>query len=376
MLQIRPVRANDLDRYVELAQAAEGLTTLPSNRRTLGRRIAHSEHSFTVDADAPGGELYVLVLEDTESGAILGTSSIISKVGGFQPFYSYVLHIERFECKRLGVSKAVRELHLREDHNGPSEVATLALHPQARGGGLGRMLSLSRFLLMAFRPQAFEDRVIAEVRGVTDERGESPFWNAVGRHFFGLDFPSADALSLVEKTFIGDLMPDHPLYVDLLPTAAQEVIGRAHPHAQPARRLLEAEGFRFDNHVDIFDAGPELACPRDEIRVVRESKRLTVSEISDAALAPADWLVSNERWRFRAVLVGAKPDGDGVTIDRATAAALDVATGDAVRCVRLKPSAVGPAEQRDVFAQAATTVTTTPLEKAPPATESDMGVGL
>ena len=105
--------------------------------------------------------------------------------------------------------------------------------------------------------------------------GVSPFWEAVGRHFFRMDFAEADKLSATtDNQFILDLMPQHPIYVDLLPEEARAVIGQCHRDGEGARRLLEWEGFRSRNVVDIFDGGPLMSAPRDAIRTVREAHRL------------------------------------------------------------------------------------------------------
>ena len=106
----------------------------------------------------------------------------------------------------------------------------------------------------------------------------SPFWEAVGRHFFKMDFAEADALSATtDNQFILDLTPQHPIYVDLLPEAARAVIGKCHKDGEGARRLLEWEGFTFGSVVDIFDGGPVMTAPRDHIRTVREAKLMRVS---------------------------------------------------------------------------------------------------
>ena len=47
-------------------------------------------------------------------------------------------------------------------------------------------------------------------------------------------------------------MPRFPVYVDLLPKAAQEVIGKMHPHTLPAYHVLESEGLRYQGYVDIL----------------------------------------------------------------------------------------------------------------------------
>lgn len=341
MLLVRPVQMSDLESLAELVSLTRGaLTTLPVDRELLVRRIRQSQASFATEADRPGGELYTFVLEDTNRpGHLLGTSSAVSKTGGFEPFYCYELREERYQSEVLNADKLVRSLHLIEDHNGPTEVGGLFLRPGARGGGYGRLLSVSRFLFMASRPQAFEDEVVAEIRGVTDETGSSPFWDAVGRHFFGVTFAEADALSFREKQIIADLMPDHPIYVDMLPSTARSVIGVEHDFARPARRLLESEGFEFRNRVDIFDAGPMLQCSFAEIRAIKGSERAEVSALLEAEDERADMLVSNERPAFRAAPAVIRRGAAGtVEISRAAADVLDVKPGQAVRFVTIRES--------------------------------------
>ena len=99
MLLVRPVQMSDLESLAELVSLTRGaITTLPVDRKLLARRIRQSEASFETEADRPGGELYTFVLEDTmRPGNLLGTSSVVSKVGGFEPFYCYEKREERYE---------------------------------------------------------------------------------------------------------------------------------------------------------------------------------------------------------------------------------------------------------------------------------------
>ena len=67
---------------------------------------------------------------------------------------------------------------------------------------------------MAEFRERFADRVIAEMRGVSDEKGNSPFWQWLEEHFFSVDFPTADYLTGIgQKVFIAELMPKYPIYV-------------------------------------------------------------------------------------------------------------------------------------------------------------------
>jgi len=178
--------------------------------------------------------------------------------------------------------------------------------------------------------------VIAEMRGVVDDKGHSPFWEAVGRHFFDVEFPDADYLSMVDKRFIADLMPKHPIYIPLLPKEAQEVIGKVHEQTIPAMRMLEGEGFKFAGMVDIFEAGPVVTCARDEIRTVRSSVRAKVAEITDEALNGEDWLIANARLDYRCCKGSLQTTPAGVRLGSATALALQVKVGDAVRYVTVR----------------------------------------
>lgn len=338
MYVIRPVRAADLDQLVGLAELTSfGLTTLPRDPGLMEQRIVESERSFAqLETAGPKGQPYLLVMEEPRTGRVVGTSGAVSKVGGFEPFYAYRIEVSIHESQTLGIRKEIPVLHLTVEHNGPSEIGSLFLHPDHRQAGNGRLLSLARFLMMAEFPRAFEQEVIAEMRGVVDERGKTPFWDALGKHFFDLEYAKADSLSLINKEFIGALMPVHPIYIPLLPKAAQAVIGVVHEQTRPARQMLETEGFHFRQLVDIFEAGPILHCPRENIRTVRESRRASIGAIVDRVNGERRWLVSNTNADFRTVQCHLDRNGDAVAIDRATAEALHVSVGEEVRYVSPK----------------------------------------
>jgi arginine N-succinyltransferase len=345
MLVIRPVTMNDLDGLLELAQLAGfGLTTLPRDREFLHRRIAKSLRSFRDMGGPPAGECYLFVLEDLASGRIAGTSGIVSKVGGFEPFYVYRIEKTIHESQSLGVRKEIPLLHLVSEHNGPCEIGSLFLAPDCRRDGNGRLLSLSRFLFMADWPQSFDPLVLAEMRGVIDEQGRSVFWEALGKHFFEIDLHKADYLSLINKRFIADLMPKHPIYIPLLPPEAQAVVGQVHEQTRGALRILEDEGFRFESMVDIFEGGPVVTCPLAGIRTVRDSRMLRIVELADEPPESQPMLVSNARESFRACRCTLRfADSDGAIITRECADALQVGVGD---WLRFAPLSAGGGKER------------------------------
>lgn len=335
---LRPIREDDLPQLIALARTVEGgLTTLPPEETFLRERIDESLRGFSPRVRKPGGEYYLFALEDAATGEVVGTSGIASRVGGFAPFYSYELHIERFVHRPLGIDKPVPVLHLKETHDGPSEIGALFLRADRRRGGLGRLLSLGRFLFMATFPKRFARDVIAELRGYLDQEGRSPFWEAVGRKFFEHDFYFADQLSgLGDKKFIADLMPRHPIYVPLLPESVQSAIGKVHHETEAAYRLLDAEGFQATREVDIFDAGPQVHAVVADVRTVKQGRVAKVRALSDEIVvatggARSDWLVANRALDFRATLGAVQVhDDDAVSLPSAVAAALGVKVGSEI----------------------------------------------
>jgi arginine N-succinyltransferase len=334
MQVLRPIRESDLPGLVALARATGGgLTTLPPDEGFLADRIDDSLRAFRPRVRQPGGEYYLFVLEDAVAGEIVGVSGIASRVGGFDPWYSYAVRIERHAHAPLGISRDIPVLHLRTEHRGPSELCSLFLRPDYRRGGLGRLLSLGRLPFIGAHPHRFTDELIAELRGYIDQTGRSPFWEAVGRQFFEFDFYRADVLSgLREKQFIADLMPRHPIYVPLLPAEVQAVIGRVHHETEPALAMLLSQGFERVNEVDIFDAGPLLRARVAALRVLRQGRSLVVR--ASAAPAPREaplWLLANSVIEYRACIAPATPGDDEVAVDPAVLAALQVEPGMNIR---------------------------------------------
>ncbi len=330
MLIVRASRRGDLDSLYDMAgTAAVGLTSLPRDRAMLKSYLDDSHHSFEKNVTKPRDERYLLVMEDVMSGEVVGCAGITGRVGGFEPHYTYDVSTETCSSESLSVSKVIETLHLSETHKGPSEVGTLFVRPQRRRGGGGRLMSLSRFLFMAVHPVRFAPLVIAEMRGRSDEAGQSPFWDNIGAHFFDLNFAEADLLSASDKQFIADLMPRHPIYIPMLSADAQAVIGKVHEETEPALRLLNQEGFAFANAVDIFDAGPVLSVQREQIRCIAQSQRARFSRVSNGVAQHSDYLISNCKVEFRAALGGVELIEPGqVALDQSLALALELKLGD------------------------------------------------
>ena len=342
MLLFRPIKPDDLRGLMELLQnSGHGLTSLPKDEKILTQKILHSKTSFETSElrEKPAGESYLFVLEDLFSGQIVGVSGIISKIGGFDAYYFYRLQEETLRSKMLNREKTIRTLHMEKTHAGPAEICSLFLHPDFRSSQNGRFLSLSRFLYMAENTKDFESEVIAEMRGQVDDKGHSPFWEAVGHKFMDIDFLEADFLTMKSKTFIDELLPKVPILVDLLPDEAQKVVAEVHPNTKPARHILEQEGFAFNGLVGIFEPGPVLEAHLKDVRAFKESKVLTIKEITEEPIESETYIISTSgKPKFKSCLGRIEfLDDDTARINPVTATALSLRREDKLRFVTLKP---------------------------------------
>ncbi|SMY36864.1 Arginine N-succinyltransferase [Photobacterium malacitanum] len=335
MLIIRPITCADYPALMQCAEASgHGFTSLPINEDLLRGRIQHSQASFNARVTSPGQESYLLVAVDSDTDQVVGTTAIEATVGLDVPFYNYHLSTVTHASRQLGVHNIVKVLTLGNQYTGETELCSLFLLPEWRHGLNGRLLSKSRFLLMADHRQRFAEVAFAEMRGVSDEQGNSPFWQWLKEHFFSIDFTYADYLTGIgRKGFIADLMPKLPIYVNLLSKEAQAVIGQVHVNTRPALQLLQQEGFCCRGYVDIFDAGPSVECDVCNIETVRHSQRYRV-EIGQPT-SERCYLVSNcQLAGFRAVAAPLAVNAQGqVVMTTDVAAALNVDTGDEVRLV-------------------------------------------
>ncbi len=331
MLVIRPAGPDDYNALMELAVlSGPGFTSLPEDEATLRERLEVSQKSFQGElADQEGR--YTLMLEDTETGEIDGLSAVKAAVGLHRPFLSF---------RVVQLAQYSPSLNLRFDHNalvlvnectGWSEVGSLFLKAHKRKGGAGRLLAQSRYLLIGAAPERFSDMVLAELRGWLDENDVSPFWEHVAHKFFRMSFIDADRLSgSTDGQFMLDLAPRHAIYTELLHEDARRVIGECHPHGQAALALLESEGFRKTGLVDVFDAGPTVACRRDDLRTIRDSvvRKVRISPTVDAT---PKLVAVNDLGRFRATRAPVELDMEHADMSADVADLLQVKNNDWVR---------------------------------------------
>ena len=330
---VRPVRSADLPALFQLARSTgAGLTTLPANEERLAHRVGWAEKTFRGEAERADAD-YLFVLED-DNGEVVGISAVAGAVGLREPWYNYRVGLTVSASQELQIHRQVPTLFLANDLTGNSELCSLFLRSDQRSGLNGRLLSKARFLFIAEFRELFGDKVIAEMRGMSDEQGRSPFWESLGRHFFKMEFSQADYLTGVgNKAFIAELMPKFPLYTCFLSEDARNIIGRVHPDTEPALAMLKGEGFSYQGYVDIFDAGPAIEAQTAKIRAVQDSQVLVLAVGTPGDDAPRFLIHNRKREDCRITAAPARLAAGTLVVDAQTAKRLQMSAGDQVRAV-------------------------------------------
>ena len=338
MLIMRPARMGDLPEVQRLAAASPiGVASLPDDRERLAEKIRVSEASFATEVSYNGEESYFFVLEDTASGSLLGCSAIVATAGFSEPFYSFRNETFVHASRQLQIHNRIHVLSLCHDLTGNSQLTSFYIQPELENTQWAELNSRGRLLFVASHPERFADAMVDEVVGYSDEDGDAPFWDAVGRNFLGIGYAEAERLcGLNSRTMLAELMPSYPIYVPLLPDSAQEAIGQVHPRAQALFDILMREGFESEHYVDIFDGGPTVHARTASIASIAQSRRAVV-RIGAPAPGGRAFLVANEQVQdFRALIVELDWEpGQPLTLPPPEAEALGVAEGGSVRVVAL-----------------------------------------
>ena len=167
MMIIRPIALSDLDGLLRMISSiGVGLTTLPNNRALLQGRIVASEASFAGKA-ARADEQYMFVLENTETGYIVGVAALAAAVGLQEPWYSYRVGQVVHASRELGIFNQTPTLFLSNDHTGATELCSLFLHPDYRRGRNGGMAAVTHTQRVARRldPRSCRRDVVAGIFG-------------------------------------------------------------------------------------------------------------------------------------------------------------------------------------------------------------------
>ncbi len=335
MYLIRRAKLSDTPTLHKLAKMVHFIN-LPPDKDIIQAKIVHSRNTFLKAAGVEEGyepevvpeevsravksdkslgglgatthesDLFMFVLEDTESGMPLGSSQVLAKMGGQgSPNVSFKLSQKHFFSKSLqtGTSHMVAELYL--DESAPTEIGGLILQPSFRGHKkkLGLFLSMVRFHMIGLQRSMFADRVLAEMMAPITSEGDSLLWDYLGRRFVPLSYDEADRFCQYSREFITSLLPKEPIYLSLLPPNARAVVGEVHTETRSARKMLERLGFEYRNFVDPFDGGPHLDARTDDILPVAHTNRRTATEAVAASRCTEMCIVSrlDSDGEFRAI---------------------------------------------------------------------------
>ena len=343
MFVVRPITKDDLEAVFSFAKASNsGIINLPKNREILQKRIHHSIVSFEKHMDFPINEVYFFVLEDESKNEVVGVCGVYSKISNE---YYYHLETTPQEFENPHTPKEITLLSTIQRIKETSEICALYLTPHHRKGGLGKLLSLSRFMFIASFRNRFEDTVIAEMRGHITSEQVPPFYLAVGKHFYHSNYVDLIKELEIDKSIIPHIIPKHPVYTMLLPKEAQECIGKVHANTKPALEMLLKEGFNYTHDVDLFDAGPKIQAKTDDIRLIRESSLACIIEIApnhdhNHNHTHIDrYIICNAHLDFRACLGHVEIlSNQEVRIDHSVAQALKVNKGDFIRFAHVSPT--------------------------------------
>ena len=274
----RPASADDISAITRFTSKADsGLTTVPKSKAAVTDYVSES-HDFLAGEKGANRLLFVAELD----GKILGISGIIPKLGVDRPFYSFKRSRHARKASQQDLSVRYDTLQLTTDFDDYTELATIFLAPEARGTGVGRLLSLGRLGFIHANRDRFEDRLMADIRGWVDANGQSPFWKHLTSKFIQTDFDTADKLSAGDAAFIVELLPALPIMLNLLPEDVQACAGKPHDLSAGAMGLLMSAGFENTDLCDIFDGGPAIRCRTNKTLITQSVFKATGGGVTEA----------------------------------------------------------------------------------------------
>jgi len=344
MFLVRPATLEDASTLLKLAKMVHFIN-LPADPEIISNKIVRSRKSFAGEPDSPREREFMFVIEDTGTGNVIGTSSVIGCLSwpGHPHTYLQVRRRELYSTD-LQTGQVHVTVQLCTDESGPSEVGGLVVGPSYRGHEqrLGMVLSLIRFHFMGRHRDWFSDTILAEMMGPLTADSRNLFWEAVGRRFINLSFAEADLFCQRSKEFITSLFPPGEIYVSLLPAVARHLIGKVGVETEPARKLLESLGFEFKGHVDPFDGGPYLEAKLDDIALVTTTRTTTLAKSADTF--PLTGFVSVHRGaNFRGIRTAYADVGDAISVPDDVAEVLKIEAGEELAVTPLPGKAEPPA---------------------------------
>jgi len=381
---LRQARLDDAPSLFKLARMVHFIN-LPADREVIEDKIRWSEICFRAarrgepDPDpsraglrALGGAAgaspqHMFVVEDLTTGAPLGCSVVIARMGApGSPNVYLRLRKRSFFSQDLqtGATHVTAQLVL--DESGPSEIGALILAPsfRSRPEKLGKQLSFVRFHYIALHRQRFQDAIVAEMMAPITPEGRNSFWEHFGRRFINLSYDEADRFCAKSREFMTSLLPREEIYLTLLPPQARALVGKVGRDTQPAKAMLERLGFVHNDLVDPFDAGPILEARTDDISLVQATRALPfVGECDEGGLDALVSVDDEPTGGFRALRSRVELDDAGVKLPPAAVSTLQLPAGATLGVTPLEEPA--KAAQRRAAARRPSTSSKTSSKRGP-----------
>jgi arginine N-succinyltransferase len=335
---IRGATPDDAPQMMVLARHLDTVN-LPHDADAVAEILDLSLRSFSGAIKDPRRREYVFVLEDLEAHRIIGTSKILAQLGRRDAPYIFLdVIVEEKYSQTLDRHFVHTVLRLGHSYEGPTEIGGLIVLPEFRlvPERVGMMISYVRFLFMAMHRGLFRNEVVAELLPPLLPDGTSHLWEALGRKFTDMSYSEADRLSKRNKEFIKSLFPSGDVYVSLLPTEAQDVIGKVGRETRGVEKMLRRIGFQYCNRIDPFDGGPHFRAATDEILLLRRTARgpaLPVEPFEGQRALVATNL--REAPFFRATTCAVRYDDGAALLPRAAFDLLGIAEGAEVSVLPL-----------------------------------------
>lgn len=277
---------------------------------------------------------------DDEPAVLMGALRLRQAVGMTLPRVWYHVGCTVHAASELGLFHRQRTLILGHDHTGASELADIvwacddvAVSEQA---ATLHLLVQTALLVLARHRGRYAERLIAELPGLRDSTGQSPFWQGLGRHFFSGDPQAAAAThGAAWRTHVSALLPRQLIYTAFLPDAAQAAIAQAHPDALLLREVLEQAGLRYSHHVNVEDAGPLLEAPTDDLPSVRRARQWTLAESTQEGGAACLVLAGTADGAWRASRMHVRAQGATLAASAQALQGLGVVAGSSVWAISL-----------------------------------------
>lgn len=333
MFIIRQATVDDSSTLLKLAKMVHFIN-LPADPDVINRKIIRSRRSFAGSVPCEREREFMFVLEDIESGNVIGTSSVISCLSWPGRPHTYLQVRERKMCSEdLRTGAIHTTLQLGTDETGPSEIGGLILSPAYRGhkSKLGSFLSLIRFHFIGLHREWFAERIIAEMMAPLTPDSQNSLWEYLGRRFINLTYAEADRFCQYSKEFITSLFPKDEIYVSLLPPEARNLIGKVGSETEPAKKMLERLGFQYKGQIDPFDGGPYLEAAVAAIPLVASTKRTKLLPPPADGAYPHHGIVSaHHEFHFRAVRTQYAESDEGMAIPEEVSRAINAEAGQLV----------------------------------------------